>query len=124
YWNLAGAGSGTALNHVAMIQADEALDVDQDLIPTGKRNSLDGSALDFRKPTALGDRIDQLPATKGYDHCLVVRGAAGSLRLAARVADPSSGRTLEVETTQPGIQLYTANHLPGNERSAGVGEHE
>ncbi|WP_146594938.1 aldose epimerase family protein [Novipirellula galeiformis] len=124
YWNLAGAGSGTALNHVAMIQADEALDVDQDLIPTGKLNKLDGSVLDFRKPTALGDRIDQLPATKGYDHCLVVRGEAGHLRLAARVVDPSSGRTLEVETTQPAIQLYTANHLTGDEHSAGAGGHE
>ncbi len=124
YWNLGGTGSGTALDHVATIEADEALDVDDDLIPTGKLNSLDGSVLDFRKPTALGDRIEKLPATKGYDHCYVVRGEAGTLRKAAKVVDPKSGRVLEIETTQPGMQLYTANHLPGNEHSAGAGGHE
>ena len=65
-----------------------------------------------------------MPETKGYDHCYVVRGAVGSLRPAARVVDPKSGRVMEVETTQPGMQLYTANHLPGNQRSNGYGGHE
>ena len=124
YWNLGGVGSGTVRNHLATIQADQWLDVDSDLIPTGKLNSVADTPLDFRKPLALGDRIDQLEATKGYDHCYVVRGDAGELRLAARVSDPDSGRVLEIETTQPGMQLYTANHLPGNERSAGHGQHE
>ena len=124
YWNLAGAGSGSALDHVALIEADHFLDVDADLIPSGKLNPVDGSPLDFRKPTALGDRIDQLPATKGYDHCYVVRGEAGQLRKAAEVYDPRTGRLLEIETTQPGMQLYTANHLPGNDRSNGYGGHE
>ena len=72
----------------------------------------------------MGDRVDQLPETKGYDHCYVVRGEIGSLRGAARVFDPKSGRVMEVETTQPGMQLYTANHLPGNERSNGHGGHD
>ena len=72
----------------------------------------------------LGDRVGELTATKGYDHCYVVRGQAGKLRPAARVVDPTSGRVLEIETTQPGMQLYTANHLPGNERSNGYGGHE
>lgn len=124
YWNLGGAGSGTALDHVATIEADQWLDVDEDLIPTGKLNDVEGTVLDFRNATALGERVDQLPATKGYDHCYVVRGAPGKLRKAALVVDPETGRSLELETTQPGMQLYTANHLPGNERSAGHGGHE
>ncbi|MGV3483928.1 MAG: aldose epimerase family protein, partial [Planctomycetaceae bacterium] len=124
YWNLGGAGSGTALNHVMEIHADQSLDVDGDLIPTGKLNDLTGSNLDFRTPTAIGKRIAELPATKGYDHCYVVRGAAGTLRPAARITDPKSGRVMEVLTTQPGMQLYTANHLPGNEHSNGFGGHE
>lgn len=124
YWNLSGAGSGSAMDHVATIQADQSLDVDGDLIPTGKLNDVSGTALDFRQPTPFGDRIDQLSATKGYDHCYVVRGEIGTLRPAARVVDPKSGRVLEIETTQPGMQLYTANHLPGDERSNGYGGHE
>lgn len=124
YWNLGGAGSGSALDHVATIEADQVLDVDEDLIPTGKLNDVDGSVLDFRQPTALGKRIDKLPETNGYDHCFVIRGEPGQLRDAARIVDPDSGRVLELETTQPGMQLYTANHLPGNERSGGHGGHE
>ncbi len=124
YWNLGGVASGTALDHVATIQADQLLEVDDDLIPTGKLNDVEGTVFDFRQPRALGDRVDQLPATKGYDHCYVVRGEPGKLRLAARVEDPKSGRILELETTQPGMQLYTANHLPGNEYSAGAGSHD
>jgi aldose 1-epimerase len=123
YWNLAGAGSGSAMDHVATIEADKWLDVDADLIPTGKINDVVGTVLDFRTATRIGDRVDQLAATKGYDHCYVVRGQIGTLRPAARVVDPSTGRVLEIETTQPGMQLYTANHLPGNERSAGHGGH-
>ena len=124
YWNLAGVGSGTALNHVATISADQLLDVDDDLIPTGKLNDVEGTVFDFRQPRAFGERVNQLPKTKGYDHCYVVRGEPGQLRAAARVHDPASGRVLEIETTQPGMQLYTANHLPGNERSAGAGGHD
>ncbi len=124
YWNLAGAGSGSAMDHIATIEADQFLDVDDDLIPTGKLNSVAGTVLDFRDATPLGERVDQLVSTKGYDHCYVVRGVVGELRSAARVVDPKSGRVLEIETTQPGMQLYTANHLPGNERSNGYGGHE
>lgn len=124
YWNLGGAGSGTAKDHVATIEADQFLDVDEDLIPTGKLNDVAGTPLDFRSATPLGDRIDELPATKGYDHCFVVRGNAGELRKAALVIDPDSGRTLEIETTQPGMQLYTANHLGGDEQTNGYGGHE
>ncbi|WP_146454257.1 aldose epimerase family protein [Rubripirellula tenax] len=124
YWNLGGAGSGSAMGHVATIEADEILDVDDDLIPTGKINTVDGTVFDFRSPRAFGKDVDSLAATKGYDHCFVVRGKPGELRLAARVVDPGSGRVLEIETTQPGMQLYTANHLPGTEGSAGAASHD
>ena len=124
YWNLGGAGSGSAMGHVATIHADQYLDVDAALIPTGKLNDVAETVLDFRSATALGDRVDQLPETKGYDHCYVVRGEIGSMRPAARVIDPKTGRVMEVETTQPGMQLYTANHLPGDERSNGHGGHD
>ncbi|WP_146515291.1 aldose epimerase family protein [Rubripirellula amarantea] len=124
YWNLAGVGSGTMLDHLLTIEADQVLDVDGDLIPTGKFNDVEGTPFDFREPTAIGKRNDQLPATKGYDHCLVVRGEAGNLRSAARVVDPQSGRVMEVETTQPGMQLYAAGNLPGGDKSAGFGPHD
>jgi len=124
YWNLGGVGSGSAMEHVATIEADQYLDVNDELIPTGRLNDITGTPLDFQMPTPFGQRIEQLPDTGGYDHCYVVRGKNGELRKAARVVDPKSGRTMEVETTQPGVQLYTANHLPGNERSNGYGGHE
>jgi len=124
YWNLAGVGSGTARDHVAVIHANELLDVDDDLIPTGKLESVHNTPFDFLHPETFARRIDQLPATKGYDHCYVVAGQPGQLRPAARVTDPSSGRVLEIETTQPTMQLYTANHLGGNESSAGHGSHD
>jgi len=124
YWHLGGIGSGSAMGHVATIHADTLLDVDDELIPTGKFNDVDGTVFDFRQPTALGDRVDQLPATKGYDHCYVVNGEPGQLRVAAHVVDPDSGRVMELETTQCGMQLYTANHLPGDEGSAGAGGHD
>ncbi|KAA5539914.1 galactose mutarotase [Roseiconus nitratireducens] len=124
YWNLGGAGSGTAMDHVATIHADQYLDVDGDLIPTGKLNDVEGTPLDFRTPTTLGKRLEELPATKGYDHCYVVRGEPGDLRTAATVIDPDSGRILDIETTQPGIQLYTANHLGGGPETGGFGSHE
>ena len=124
YWNLGGVGSGSAMDHVATIQSDETLDVDDTLIPTGTLNSVTDTVFDFRQPRAFGERVDQLPATKGYDHCYVVRGEIGKLRSAAKVVEPKTGRVLEIETTQPGVQLYTANHLPGNETSAGAGGHD
>ncbi len=124
YWNLSGAGSGSVHNHRVKIDADQVLDVDDDLIPTGTLNDVADSGLDFREPTAIGNRIDEYPGPKGYDHCFVVRGEVAKLRSAATVYDPNSGRLLEIETTQPGIQLYTGNHLTGNADSGGFGQHE
>ncbi len=111
YWNLAGAGNGSVLEHVLHMTCDRYLAVDDTLIPTGELASVSGTPLDFSQPTTIGARIDKLPATKGYDHCYVVNGPIGTLRSCGKVTDPSSGRSMEVLTTQPGVQLYTANHL-------------
>lgn len=124
YWNLGGAGSRTVLEHVATMDAGEVLAVDSDLIPTGERVKVENTAFDFRSPRTIGERIDSLAASKGYDHCYVLPGEPGELRTAARVLDPKSGRGLEVETTQPGVQLYTGNHLRGDAASNGYGKHD
>jgi aldose 1-epimerase len=120
YWNLGGIGNGSILDHRLQMESDQFVDVDHDSIATGKINDVTGTPFDFRKATAIGERNDQLAETLGYDHCLVVRGEIGTLRQCARVSDPKSGRVLNVQTTQPGVQLYVGGHLPGGEASAGV----
>ncbi|MFN2578210.1 MAG: aldose epimerase family protein [Pyrinomonadaceae bacterium] len=116
YFNL--AGGGTVLNHQLTINADAFTPVDKGLIPTGEIRSLKDTPLDFTSPTPIGARInddyDQLHMAGGYDHNFVLRGAAGTLRNAATVYEPGSGRVLEVSTTQPGMQFYSGNFLEGN----------
>ncbi len=125
YWNLGGVGSGKILQHELTLAADEYLPVDDTLIPTGALAKVAGTPMDFRTPHTIGSRLDQIPADpQGYDHCFVVRGTAGKLRPAARVKDPKTGRVLEIETTQPGIQFYTGNFLSGQAGDAGHGQHE
>ncbi len=123
YWNLAGAGEGDILGHQLMIAAGKFTPVDKTLIPTGELKSLDGSPLDFRKATAIGERIDkddeQLKFGKGYDHNYCIDAADGTLKRCAIVTEPSTGRTMEVLTTQPGVQFYTGNFLDGTLKGKG-----
>jgi len=124
YFNLAGQGNGDILGHLLTIEADKFTPVDSGLIPTGELRDAAGTPFDFRKPTAVGARIDQddeqLKLGGGYDHNFVLRRSAGSGEsLAARVVEPTSGRVLEVWTTEPGVQFYTGNFLDG--KTAGKG---
>lgn len=123
YFNLRGDDQGDILDHVVELFAGSFTPVDAGQIPTGAIASVAGTPLDFRKPTAIGARInddfEQLKLGRGYDHNFVVDGKMGDLRRAARVTEPASGRTLTVETTEPGIQFYSGNFLNG----AFVGRH-
>lgn len=107
YWNLAGPGAKDCLGHRLTINADRYLPVDSGLIPLGELRPVQGTPMDFTSPQTIGSRIAE---AKGYDHCYVINHKRpGDLSLAARVAEPTSGRVVEVYTTQPGVQLYTAN---------------
>ena len=123
YFNLAGQGEGDILSHLIAINASRFTPVDSTLIPTGELKDVAGTPFDFRKGTRIGARIDaddqQIKFGRGYDHNFVLRRTGGELIPAARVVETSSGRVLEVLTTQPGVQFYTANFLDGTVRGKG-----
>ncbi len=115
YFNLGGHDSGSVLDHWLTLEADAFTPTDSTSIPYGELRPVEGTPFDFRTPHTLGERIGandpQLKYGLGYDHNFVVRGARGRLRKTARLSDSATGRILQVETTEPGIQLYTANFL-------------
>ena len=123
YFNLAGHSSGSALNQELKLNAEFYTPTDADSIPYGELAPVAGTPMDFREFTKLGERIDsdfiQLVQGNGYDHNYVVDGEVGQLRPAATVRCAESGICMQLETTQPGVQLYTANYI--DEGRAGKG---
>jgi len=115
YFNL--AGQGNILGHEVMIPADKFTPVDNTLIPTGELRPVEGTPFDFRKPTTIGARINQddpqLKFGGGYDHNWVVNKQMGELTIMARVYEPTTGRLMEVLSTEPGLQFYSGNFLDG-----------
>ncbi|MCY2687525.1 aldose epimerase family protein [Salinimicrobium sp. TH3] len=118
YFNLSGDFEEKVLDHRVEINADAFLPVDQSVIPTGEVRLVSNTAFDFRKPKTLGEHImdadEQLRLASGYDHTWILNENGRGLRFAASAVQPTSGRKLEVFTTEPGMQLYTGNWLDGS----------
>jgi len=118
YYNLAGNGSGNVENQILTLMSDQITPTDQYQVPLGTEANVAGTPFDFRAPTPIGAHLrssdPQMLIGRGYDHNYVLRKSRpGALELAARLTDPVSGRTLELSTTEPGVQVYSANNLNG-----------
>ena len=121
YFNLGGEGSQTVLNHELTLFCDQYTPVDDTLIPTGEIEPVAGTPIDFRTPHKIGERIEKYDnaSTIGYDHNMVINGEAGTVRNAAMLRDPESGRVLTVKTDEPGVQFYSGNFLKGQAGKGG-----
>lgn len=123
YWNLSGVRE-PILDHELTLYCDKYLPVDEGSIPTGELAAVAGTCMDFTKPEKIGARIDQpVNGAGGYDHCYVVNGKIGELRRTAKIVDPSSGRVMEISTTEPAVQFYTGNHLNGSPQTGDADKH-
>ena len=119
YWNLAGAGSGDILGHILTLHADAYLPADEQKVPTGEIRSVKGTVMDFTEPHLIGARIKDVEG-ENYDHCYAVNQRPGAALLpAAHVVDPTSGRVLDVWTTKPGVQFFTARFLTNKWKGGG-----
>lgn len=116
YWNLKDAGATDVLSHRVQIEADAYVPVDSTLIPTGQILPVEGTPIDFRAAKPLGRDIE---AMGGYDHNLALRNQSGAFARAVEVTEETSGRRMEVWTTQPGVQLYSGNFLDGSVKGKG-----
>lgn len=125
FYNLKGEGQADVLDHVLQVNADQFTPTDETAIPTGEFRDVAGTPFDFRAPKPLGQDIDaenqQLAFAGGYDHNFVLNKAEGELAFAARLSEPTTGRVMEVFTTEPGLQVYTANALTGEGTDIGKG---
>jgi len=120
YWNLTGDPKNKITTHELTLNADRYLENDADVLPTGRVLDVAGTVYDFRKRKQLGESLSETDHD-GYDNCLVLnQQKPGELNWAAAVREPSTGRGMIIDTTQPAIQLYTANHFDGSDQSAGA----
>ncbi|MCL2622177.1 MAG: galactose mutarotase, partial [Planctomycetaceae bacterium] len=126
YFNLSAFKNPTILDEIMMLNADEFIPVDEELIPTGEIASVEGTPMDFRTPTAIGERIEEIVVggnnPTGYDHCWVLNKGEtpDGMTLCAKAVEPTTGRTMEVWTTEPGVQFYTSNFMDGSFGSGDV----